>query len=364
MTILRFVTPALLAGLLATVDVSPVNGEASKAMSPDRDQERYVGCVIDEASFARAAGLAVAQNRTSDAVQLILLQTIAGGTSTSGYALTGPHETDLSKYVNSRVEVTGRIEKSSVASSAAVTSGADSPGASATGASGVTPDGSPAHEAGDSTSRATPPRSSPTAATPRTTESGSPKRLAAIAELDRLNVISVRSLGGSCGDALETRGPTSAVPAPAVSSAPESGPRESTAAPPSTPITATGCVVRQSSGNASQPASPLRVQLALTKAAVALATSAASRGVLTGGGAGTATTSADKAGRAANAPERGFLLEGHQSELLPLVGQQVAVTGTVRARVDSGDDERSAHASSPVDTLLVTSVRPGGGTCR
>jgi hypothetical protein len=361
MTLERIVTPVLLAGVVATVAASPLKGEAPKAMSAGGDQEIYVGCVIDEASFARAAGLALAENRTSDAVQLILTHDIAGQTSTSGYALTGPRETDLSKYVNSRVEVTGRIEKSRVADSPAIRSGADSRGVSASGASGVTTDGSPAHEPGDRTVRATPPPiSSSTAATPRATESGSPKRLAAIAELDRLNVISIRPLGDSCGDELERRRPASAVETPSVSSASESGRRESTPAPPSAPVTATGCVVRRSSDDASQPPSPSSAQLALTHAAVTLATSAAPPGA----GAGTVTTSIDTAGRGTSAPERGFLLEGHQSELLPLVGQQVAVTGTIRARFDSATDERSAHASAPVDTLLVTSVRPGGGTCR
>ena len=365
MTVQRFVTPGLLAGVLAIVAASPLEGDALNAMSPVRDQGTYVGCVIDEALFARATGLALAQDRTGGAVQLILAHDIVGGTSASGYALTGPREIDLSKYVNSRVEVTGRIEKSRVARSPAVNSGADSPGASASGAAGVTTDGSPAHEAGDSTLRPTPSgASSDTAPTVSAAASGSPKRLATIAELDRLNVISVRSLGDKCGDEFETRGATTPAPTRLAASAPASGPRQPTATPPPAPVTATGCVVRQSSDDASQPASPSSVQLALTQAAVTLATSGTSPGALTEGGAGTATTSADTASRAAKAPERGFLLEGHQSERLPLIGQQVVVTGTIRARRDSGDDDRSAHAGAPVDTLLVTAVRSGGGTCR
>lgn len=349
------------------------------------DRITVVGCVVYEADYAaRTAAPRVRDASGADAAEFAIVPVEGAGPP---FIVTGRREAELSPHVGRRVEVAGTVELARVADMPAADAGAAAsrptsgdagggqllPG-TAPGAAGVTPEGSPAHEPGDARPGTGPPdRAGSVAAT-----------VIDLAELPRLNVVSIRRVDGACDRPPASTGETP----PSAPSEQHEQSRSIAAgvAPPSdtasrtgatAPVTAIGCLMR---ATPTGPAiSATEGELTLTRATL-LGRDRDERAAGSAGDTGTLPASLPAAG---GSDDRAFLLAADGAadleELARHVGQRVSVVGVVEEGTirssDSGpasgvtgsetaaNAESGAHPSAASDRFRVASFRVVPGNC-
>ena len=388
---------ALLTVAISTAGLAQSPG-ASAPLPTSGEPIEVSGCVVREADYALATGAApTAGDPSASAQQLVVA---AGGAAAPAYVVTGIRESDLARYIGRRVEITGTVEQVREAarpgqdgSSTAVPSkGRLDDGIPPAGSTGVTPGGSPAHEAGDAVP-GTAPAAAGTAGTPATARPD-----ASLSAMARINVASFRAVDGEC-DELRASDTTTRAQEPSRSQNEAPAPKPPVPPPAAAePITAVGCLVRQTPGGTalSSQTVPPGDDLVLSGAAVA-PTGAANASAVpgsapSGSGSGTVPSSSSAARtNPAVAPDRSFSLHarsaGERAALAKLVGQRIEIVGIVEddardARGRTGrapgrtDDTAAAgtsgrvetaapvsHPSAPLQRLTVSSFRALVGSC-
>jgi hypothetical protein len=343
---------ALICSLAASLPVATIHSMQSAAP----ETVSITGCLLTEAQYAQAHGLARDAASANGAVTSQLVVVLDG--VTHAYAVTGPGETRLASDVGHRVALEGVIEPAVVRNATEGQGGGGDSALTPAGAVGVTDAGSPAHEPSDATGGLR-----PRVVSPATSPSD---RIAAIDDLVRINVSSARRIDGTCSaiaarqastPARVATGTSGAGPAPSGSPAPNS--RSSGSA--DVTVTLAGCLeLRDDSATDS------KTYLALTDARpverVPRTGSAVPGSLPAGSGSGTVGTTGVARGDAV-AESRAYRLSGQESALTAYVGRRVEVTG----RIDS-DESRSnretAHTSAPEQRVGVTSFQSIGGSCR
>lgn len=368
---------------IAALFVIATAGVVGQAQSPAAaNTARVAGCVLEQASFAAAAGLGQV-TASASGMQLVLVQgSLSSPYNGRAFVLTGTRERDVEPYVGSHVEVTGALEAAGPVSS--VIAQPPRPPQSetpASGASGVTPGGNPSHEPGDTAPGSLDPARTPAART-------SAAAAASIEELPRLNVMSVRQLAEpshACADLAATpRRDSRAGRADATSPAGPSGTAaratdaegkspatESPArVPPAAlagPVQVVGCLVRYvETGGARSPAEPdgrLAVTVADVTAQGPVRPAAVPGSSPSGAGSGTVAAARD-AGVASPRLMEGaaFFVEGAPA-LAEAVGRRVTMVGTLQ-ELPQASRARDGHATAPAATLTVASFTVVGGACR
>ena len=349
-----------------------------------RESTTVVGCVARSADYVRTTAAA-------DGAAQLLLTDVRSGTPT--YNVTGRREQELMSLVGQRVEITGTLERARTTPVVTTAEGAvtGSVNSERPPAAGVTPDGAAAHEPSDAL-----------AATVPTGRVSTPARVSdsayLVATLPGLNAASLRRVAGACPPPPEDRSQPAAATATAgeqrpISPAPLQQPAR---AERLEPITARGCLVRQTpGGTALTPQSSPADVLVLANASLIAAPATVTRGAVPGStpgdsGSGTVPAAAATSGQApVDAGTMAFTLSlasGDMRELVQKhVGDRVEVTGMLVA--SSGNETASqgsraappvdaagagrvqvapvevAHVSTPARGIAVTAIRALGGAC-
>jgi hypothetical protein len=354
-----------------------------RAAASSPESMTVVGCVARSADYVRTTAPA-------DGAAQLLLTDVRSGSPT--YNVTGLREQELMSLVGQRVEITGTLERARTTPVVTTAEGAvtGSVNSERPPAAGVTPDGAAAHEPSDAL-----------AATVPTGRVSTPARVSdsayLVATLPGLNAASLRRVAGACP------------PPPAVGSQPAAataspGEQRPVSPAPSQqraraerlePITARGCLVRQTpGGTALTPQSSPSDVLVLADASLLAAPVNGARGAVPGStpgdsGSGTVPAPAATGGQApVDAGTAAFTLFLSSADVRELVqqhvGDRVEVTGMLVASAgnETADPRRIAaqpeaagagrvqvapvevaHVSTPARGIAVTAVRPLGGAC-
>ena len=388
------------AAALLTVAISTAGlaqSPVTSSSSPGGEPVEVSGCVVREPDYVLATGAAPTAGDPSAAARQLIVAT--GGAAAPAYVVTGIREADLARYLGRRVEITGTLEQVREAgrpgqdgrAAADASKGRLDAGIPPAGSNGVTPGGSPAHEAGD----AVPGTAPAPAGTAGTAATARPE--ASLSAMARINVATFRAVDGEC-DELRTSDATTRAQEPSRSRNEAPAPKPPAPSPEiAEPITAVGCLVRQTPGGTalSSQTVPPGDDLVLSGAALAPAravdASAVPGSAPSGSGSGTVPSSAS-AGRTdpGPAPERSFSLAARsaaeRAALAKLVGQRVEIVGTVEGDDVRGRSERApgrtgdaaaaagtsgrvetappvSHPSAPMQRMTVSSFRAVVGSC-
>jgi hypothetical protein len=344
-----FVASAIIAALYA---LSSDQRTLAAQSTPAEIGISLTGCLLTESEYAAAHGLARDATPGSGSSQLIL---VVGEGATSrieeqsarvdAYALTGRREAELVPDVGRRMELLGDLEP-------ALGRRAPDPDADAddtftpTGAVGVTEGGSPAHEPTDAT--VTGPRAVPAGIVVQ-------GRIAAVADLARINVSGARHVDGVCARPVPVAAGEATQVVSSTETAQSSGVMPAlnvTSDPNVFDITLNGCVVRRDDS-----AAEVRTYLALVRARrvdrTRSAGSAVPGSLPSGDGSGTVGVVATSGYGDSGA----YRLSGSESALGPYVGRRVEIVGAI-------DRVGGAHPSAPEQRVAVKSFTPVAGSCR
>jgi hypothetical protein len=375
------ICPTLLLIAFAGFPSSAPGQDRRSASSPA--PTTVVACVGRSADYVRTT------TAPAGAPQFLLTD-VRSGVPT--HNLTGVREQDLMPYVGQRVEITGTIERARTTPVLTTAEGAvaGSVNSEQPPAAGVTPEGAAAHEPADALAATV-----PTGRVTEPTRVSDPAYLVAV--LPALNATAFRRVAGTCA------APPADRPAQAAANDRLTGQRPAVTALPQQqrqaervePVTARGCLVRQTPGGTAltPQGSPADVFVLADASLVTSQVEAPRRGAVPGSapanaGSGTVPPAAGTSGQApVDAGTVSFTLSlasGNTRELVQHVGDRVEVTGTLEAsaRSESGDRPsvgqdpgaggrgrvqvapiEVAHVSTPARRILVTMVRPVGGAC-
>jgi hypothetical protein len=372
--------------LVVSLPVAVSHQLSAQAVNQPAPSITRTGCLVEEATFAQATGLAQV-GAGARAGQLVFTDRSGSASVGTALAVTGEREQELVPHTHVVVEITGVLEGASPSlqttppasgvalppqrstpeaeRAASASSAPSAEGRTPSGAAGVTPRGTAAHEPGDATERLpgaggdVPPDAESAASTP--------SDVIAIADLPRLNVRTFRVVGGSCADSLLQTASTDAPQS--VGAAPVPPTRTATLEQ----VTVTGCVIREAdTGSGTTGAPPgglLLIRATRGESRTAQTSGGAVPGSLpSGGGTGTVAPRARPPRPADSSATDAltFTLEERgqdPQDLAALVGQRVSIEGTLRTGT-AAQPTPSAHSTAPAGTLLVASVRRIAGDCR